>query len=263
MKSTHQIGDLLLAVRMCQKFVINEFLFHQVFCIYGFSVSSFAAHYSLLLLYFLIMNLQTLSDTTFFFPYLSCSSSFPIIFLPFFSALKYSTAVPVIFLSALKYHVFPDQWTNIYRPLWLLSSLVNSSYSFYWDVTRDWDMRYMIIIIFWLLIVVIYPCHLCFPNIILTWYLPPCIFFPSDKMYCYFFNTTFDPLHFVFNACTVRDLSPSVRKSFLVHSLGLFCAFRYVLVIYLFFNHVPVGSLGSSSLANCILSPTCYMEGNG
>ncbi|KAL1813851.1 hypothetical protein DCAR_0626234 [Daucus carota subsp. sativus] len=56
------------------------------------------------------------------------------------NALKYSTAVPVIFLSALKYHVLPDQWTNIYRPLWLLSSVLNSSYSFYWDVNRDWDM---------------------------------------------------------------------------------------------------------------------------
>ncbi|CAK8536567.1 unnamed protein product [Lathyrus sativus] len=56
------------------------------------------------------------------------------------NALKYSTAVPVIFLSALKYHVLPEQWTNIYRPLWLLSSVVNSSYSFYWDVTRDWDL---------------------------------------------------------------------------------------------------------------------------
>ncbi|XP_052207803.1 uncharacterized protein LOC127811710 [Diospyros lotus] len=57
-----------------------------------------------------------------------------------FNALKYSTAVPVIFLSALKYHVFPDKWTNIYRPLWLLSSVLNSLYSFYWDVTRDWDL---------------------------------------------------------------------------------------------------------------------------
>ncbi|XP_004487374.1 uncharacterized protein [Cicer arietinum] len=56
------------------------------------------------------------------------------------NALKYSTAVPVIFLSALKYHVFPERWTNFYRPLWLLSSVVNSSYSFYWDVTRDWDL---------------------------------------------------------------------------------------------------------------------------
>ncbi|KAA8526480.1 hypothetical protein F0562_008317 [Nyssa sinensis] len=56
------------------------------------------------------------------------------------NALKYSTAVPVIFLSALKYHVFPDRWTNLYRPLWLLSSVLNSLYSFYWDVTRDWDL---------------------------------------------------------------------------------------------------------------------------
>ncbi|KAL6572683.1 hypothetical protein OROMI_013641 [Orobanche minor] len=56
------------------------------------------------------------------------------------NALKYSTAVPVIFLSALKYHVFPDKWTNIYRPLWLLSSVLNSLYSFYWDITRDWDL---------------------------------------------------------------------------------------------------------------------------
>ncbi|KNA21559.1 hypothetical protein SOVF_042110 [Spinacia oleracea] len=56
------------------------------------------------------------------------------------NALKYSTAVPVIFLSALKYHVFPDKWTNIYRPLWLMSSVLNSTYSFYWDITRDWDM---------------------------------------------------------------------------------------------------------------------------
>ncbi|XP_075484088.1 uncharacterized protein LOC142524164 isoform X1 [Primulina tabacum] len=56
------------------------------------------------------------------------------------NALKYSSAVPVIFLSALKYHVFPDKWTSIYRPLWLVSSVVNSLYSFYWDVTRDWDL---------------------------------------------------------------------------------------------------------------------------
>ncbi|XP_061376060.1 uncharacterized protein LOC133318121 isoform X1 [Gastrolobium bilobum] len=56
------------------------------------------------------------------------------------NALKYSTAVPVIFLSASKYHVFPERWTNLYRPLWLMSSVVNSSYSFYWDVTRDWDL---------------------------------------------------------------------------------------------------------------------------
>jgi hypothetical protein len=48
----------------------------------------------------------------------------------------------VIFVSALKYHVLPDSWTNFYRPLWLLSGVLNSLYSFYWDVTRDWDLRY-------------------------------------------------------------------------------------------------------------------------
>ncbi|XP_047983228.1 SPX and EXS domain-containing protein 5-like [Salvia hispanica] len=56
------------------------------------------------------------------------------------NALKYSTAVPVIFLSALKYHVSPEKWTNIYRSLWLSSSVLNSLYSFYWDITRDWDL---------------------------------------------------------------------------------------------------------------------------
>ncbi|ONM01767.1 EXS (ERD1/XPR1/SYG1) family protein [Zea mays] len=59
------------------------------------------------------------------------------------SALKYSTAIPVIFLSALKYHVYPDQWVGFYRPLWLISSVVNSLYSFYWDIKRDWDLRFV------------------------------------------------------------------------------------------------------------------------
>ncbi|KAE8685101.1 cysteine-rich repeat secretory protein 38-like [Hibiscus syriacus] len=44
-------------------------------------------------------------------------------------------------LNALKYHVLPDTWTSVYRRLWLFSSLVNSLYSFYWDVTHDWDLR--------------------------------------------------------------------------------------------------------------------------
>eukprot|EP01018_Ginkgo_biloba_P028947 Gb_15995 [translate_table: standard] len=55
------------------------------------------------------------------------------------SALKYATVFPVIFLSALKYHVVPEMWIQVYRPLWLLSSVINSCYSFYWDACRDWD----------------------------------------------------------------------------------------------------------------------------
>ncbi|KAL5206807.1 hypothetical protein ABZP36_035016 [Zizania latifolia] len=64
-----------------------------------------------------------------------------------FNALKYSTAVPVIFLSALKYHVFPDKWMSFYRPLWLISSVINSLYSFYWDIKRDWDLSLFMTII--------------------------------------------------------------------------------------------------------------------
>ncbi|RVW68446.1 hypothetical protein CK203_058372 [Vitis vinifera] len=66
-----------------------------------------------------------------------------VLVLPYLFRFKiFDRSIPVIFLSALKYHVFPDRWTNIYRPLWLLSSVLNSLYSFYWDVTRDWDLSF-------------------------------------------------------------------------------------------------------------------------
>ncbi|KAL3681225.1 hypothetical protein R1sor_024181 [Riccia sorocarpa] len=57
------------------------------------------------------------------------------------NALKYTTTFPVIILSALKYQL-PDVvlWETIYRPLWLLCSVINTLYSFYWDITRDWDL---------------------------------------------------------------------------------------------------------------------------
>ncbi|KAG2404379.1 Phosphate transporter PHO1-like protein [Vigna angularis] len=42
--------------------------------------------------------------------------------------------------NALKYHVLHEKWETLYRPLWLLSSVINSLYSFYWDITRDWDL---------------------------------------------------------------------------------------------------------------------------
>ena len=56
------------------------------------------------------------------------------------NALKYSSAFPVIVLSALKYHVSSDAWHAIYRPAWLACSLVNSLYSYYWDIKHDWDL---------------------------------------------------------------------------------------------------------------------------
>ena len=59
------------------------------------------------------------------------------------NALKYSTAFPVIFLSALQRGYDPTTFymteAGLFR-LWLLAVFVNSFYSFYWDVAKDWDL---------------------------------------------------------------------------------------------------------------------------
>ncbi|KAK9813520.1 hypothetical protein WJX73_004163 [Symbiochloris irregularis] len=58
-----------------------------------------------------------------------------------FNALKYSTAFPVILLSSLKYQVTPNQWDAYYKPLWLASAFLNSAYSYFWDLERDWEIK--------------------------------------------------------------------------------------------------------------------------
>ncbi|KAF1950409.1 EXS-domain-containing protein [Byssothecium circinans] len=59
------------------------------------------------------------------------------------NALKYSTAFPVIVLSALQRSPEPSKYgmseATLFR-LWLVAVFINSAYSFYWDVTRDWDL---------------------------------------------------------------------------------------------------------------------------
>lgn len=59
------------------------------------------------------------------------------------NALKYATAFPVIILSALQRRPEPSKYgmseTTLFR-LWLLSVFINSGYSFYWDIARDWDL---------------------------------------------------------------------------------------------------------------------------
>lgn len=60
------------------------------------------------------------------------------------NAAKYATAFPVLIFSALQRNL-PDtpeydaRRTVLYRA-WVLACLVNSLYSFYWDVTKDWDL---------------------------------------------------------------------------------------------------------------------------
>ncbi|KAI0344682.1 EXS-domain-containing protein [Trametopsis cervina] len=70
---------------------------------------------------------------------------------PLYNAIKYATAFPVIYLSAAQRLVVTDPIAvpNNYKSmlwysehplfvLWLLSAVVNSLYSFWWDVTYDW-----------------------------------------------------------------------------------------------------------------------------
>jgi hypothetical protein len=57
------------------------------------------------------------------------------------NAIKYTTALPNIFLGFMRYKVSLTAWRAFWKPLWLVAALVNTSYSFYWDVERDWDIR--------------------------------------------------------------------------------------------------------------------------
>lgn len=57
-----------------------------------------------------------------------------------FNAMKYSTAFPVIFFSQLKYHLPEESWIHWCHLAWFSSAMVNSMYSFYWDIERDWEL---------------------------------------------------------------------------------------------------------------------------
>ncbi|KAG7125521.1 Protein ERD1 2 like protein [Verticillium longisporum] len=56
------------------------------------------------------------------------------------NAAKYSTAFPVIILSAIQRSLPADQPKPGLNRAWLAAVLLNSLYSFYWDVTKDWDL---------------------------------------------------------------------------------------------------------------------------
>eukprot|EP00889_Picochlorum_renovo_P002646 jgi/Picre1/29676/NNA_005059.t1 len=58
------------------------------------------------------------------------------------NALKYMTAFPVVFLSFSKYHVAHDSWVSVWKPLWLLAACVNSGFSYFWDIERDWEISF-------------------------------------------------------------------------------------------------------------------------
>ena len=59
-----------------------------------------------------------------------------------FNALKYSTAFPVIILSAINFQVSDEDWNKFWKPLWLAAAFLNSGYSYYWDIERDWEIAF-------------------------------------------------------------------------------------------------------------------------
>ena len=59
-----------------------------------------------------------------------------------FNALKYSTAFPVIILSAVNFQVSDQDWNKFWKPLWLAAAFLNSGYSYYWDIERDWEIAF-------------------------------------------------------------------------------------------------------------------------
>ncbi|KAI1802757.1 EXS-domain-containing protein [Daldinia bambusicola] len=57
------------------------------------------------------------------------------------NALKYFTAFPVIFFSTLQRNSTGGQPPPVaYYRAWIVACAVNSLYSFYWDVAKDWDL---------------------------------------------------------------------------------------------------------------------------
>ncbi|RAO73976.1 uncharacterized protein BHQ10_009988 [Talaromyces amestolkiae] len=60
------------------------------------------------------------------------------------NALKYSTAFPVIIFSNLERNYSQETTHGLSEVtvsrLWALFCFINSAYSFYWDVTKDWDL---------------------------------------------------------------------------------------------------------------------------
>ncbi|KAK2871883.1 hypothetical protein FQN49_002737 [Arthroderma sp. PD_2] len=59
------------------------------------------------------------------------------------NAAKYSTTLPVIALTMLQRNYDPiavDMSVETLHKLWILSAVINSSYCFYWDIDKDWDL---------------------------------------------------------------------------------------------------------------------------
>ena len=56
------------------------------------------------------------------------------------NAFKYFTALPVIYFGSLKHRVTPEEWAEVYKIFWVACIVLNSLFSYYWDIAKDWEL---------------------------------------------------------------------------------------------------------------------------
>lgn len=60
-----------------------------------------------------------------------------------FNAVKYASAFPALLLTAMEHEAHVAGEYFMLQHTWVFVMLVNSLYSFYWDVEQDWDMPWL------------------------------------------------------------------------------------------------------------------------
>uniref|UniRef100_A0A383V567 EXS domain-containing protein n=1 Tax=Tetradesmus obliquus TaxID=3088 RepID=A0A383V567_TETOB len=60
-----------------------------------------------------------------------------------FNALKYASSLPALILTAFEHEHHVHKQLFAWKRLWVVTMLLNSCYSFYWDVEQDWDMPWV------------------------------------------------------------------------------------------------------------------------
>ncbi|KAI8469612.1 MAG: EXS family-domain-containing protein [Monoraphidium minutum] len=60
------------------------------------------------------------------------------------NALKYASSIPALILTAMEHEAHKARRPFPYRQLWLAVMVVNTAYSYYWDVEQDWGMPWLV-----------------------------------------------------------------------------------------------------------------------
>ena len=61
-----------------------------------------------------------------------------------YNAAKYASAFPAIVLTAYASELQLQHMSFSHQGMWLAAMLLNSLYSFYWDIEMDWDMPWLV-----------------------------------------------------------------------------------------------------------------------